>query len=74
MDAFGKPESGIFESAGNLLWLGDYNECISTIEKTIDFKGKYCKISNPAPQATVSIKNNLIKKHENIFFLKIKIF
>jgi hypothetical protein len=55
LDAFGKPESGIFD--GNLFWLGDYNECTSIIVKTVAFKGKYCKISNPTSQPTVSFRN-----------------
>jgi hypothetical protein len=71
LDAFGKPESGIFD--GNLFWLGDYNECTSTIEKTVAFKGKYCKISNPTSQTTVSVSNlfYLIKAEFIIFDLKL---
>ena len=47
LDAFGKPESGIFE--GNLKWLGSYDECVTTVAAVnksgtiiYPWMGQYC--------------------------------
>ena len=50
IDAFGKPESGILESGTNILWLGEYNECVSSVY--ISFQGKYCILAKPDNSTT----------------------
>jgi hypothetical protein len=45
LDTFGKPPSGIIE--GNLLWLGEYSECINISQPFYNWHGKYCYISKP---------------------------
>ena len=44
LDSYGKPPSGILHGA--LIWPGDYEECIATVEKPINWTSKYCQLEN----------------------------
>jgi hypothetical protein len=44
VDAFGKPQSGIFW--GSLTWTGEYQECIN-ITALGNWTGKYCSLAKP---------------------------
>lgn len=46
VDAWAKPESGIF--TGNIQWLGSYSECIDSKDEGMDFKSRYCTLKKPA--------------------------
>jgi len=45
LDAFGKPRSGIL--FGNTKWVGQFNECLNSINETVDFKSNYCTVKKP---------------------------
>ncbi len=42
LDSFGKPGSGILQ--GNLLWTGEYRQCLNISVPDVGFKGKYCGV------------------------------
>ncbi len=42
-DAYGKPPSGVLR--GNILWVGEYSECINVKEPW--WTGKYCSLNQP---------------------------
>jgi hypothetical protein len=47
IDAYGKPPAGILQ--GNLLWVGDYKECLNTTNEAIGWSSKYCSIQKGQP-------------------------
>jgi hypothetical protein len=47
LDAYGKPPAGILQ--GNVLWLGDYKECLNTTNEVIGWSSKYCAIQKSQP-------------------------
>lgn len=53
IDSFAKPPTGILK--GSVNWLGDFDECIESVNNTKNIQTKYCTISknqNPSPSKT----------------------
>jgi len=50
IDAWGKPTPGILN--GQILWVGDYDECLNTRSKhessDLTFQGRYCRATQMA--------------------------
>jgi hypothetical protein len=44
-------KSGILQ--GSVLWLGEYEECMNVTINTLEFRGKYCRISKPSHHGLV---------------------
>ena len=56
IDSFGKPPSGILQ--GGLIWPGEYKECISVSESSINWESKYCALSSSFKSINISNQSN----------------